>query len=216
MKKSNSILLHVGPDKTGSSAIQTLVWHQASVTRDAREQRNGRRAVLLWFTGLSGSGKSTLAHAVEQRLHQLGASTFVLDGDNVRHGLCRDLAFSEADRMENIRRVAEVAKLFLEAGIITLAAFIAPFAADRARARALFAEADFLEIYCDCPLNVCEQRDVKGLYRKARAGAITDFTGISSPYEVPDAPELVVDTRQTLEASVDVVLQLLQQCGVLA
>jgi len=185
------------------------------VQRTMREQQNGHRAVNLWFTGLSGSGKSTLAHAVEQRLHQQGCRSYVLDGDNVRHGLCGDLGFSPEDRAENLRRIGEMVRLFLDAGIITLTAFISPMARDRDHIHRLLG-ADFLEIYCRCPLEVCEQRDVKGLYRKARAGIIRNYTGISSPYEVPRSPDLVLDTaRQSLDACVEQVLQLLVLRGVL-
>lgn len=171
-----------------------VVWHQATVTRVRREAQNGHRGAIIWFTGLSGSGKSTLAHAVEETLHQKGCRTFVLDGDNVRHGLCGDLGFSEAGRIENIRRVGEMAKLFMEAGIIVLTAFISPYRADRERVRAMVKEGDFIEVYCDAPIEVCESRDVKGMYKKARAGLIGEFTGISSPYEVPENPELDVNT----------------------
>lgn len=191
------------------------VWHHATVTRARREEQNGHRGAIVWFTGLSGSGKSTLAHAVEERLHQASCITFVLDGDNVRHGLCGDLDFSDEARTENIRRVGEAAKLFVEAGVIVLAAFISPFESDRQRVRLLGNSRDFIEIYCRCPLSICEQRDVKGLYQKARAGQITHFTGISSPYEPPSAPDLVVDTSiATLDESVDVVLASLQARGV--
>lgn len=185
-----------------------VVWHHATVTRQRREQLNGHRGAILWFTGLSGAGKSTLAHAVEERLHQMGCRTFVLDGDNVRHGLCGDLGFTTEARIENIRRVGEVAKLFMEAGIIVLTAFISPYRADRDRVRSMAAPGDFLEIYCNSPVEICETRDVKGLYKKARAGQIQEFTGISSPYEVPLHPDLTVNTgsmdldacvRQTLE-----------------
>jgi len=194
-----------------------VVWHHATVTRQRRETLNGHESVLLWFTGLSGSGKSTLAHAVEERLHQDKCTTFVLDGDNVRHGLCGDLGFTELDRVENIRRVGETAKLMLEAGVITLTAFISPFRQDRERVRSLFPHHDFLEIYCRCPLEVCEERDVKGLYKKARNGEIPHFTGISSPYEEPINPELVVDTSVlTLGESVDAVLDLLLVQGIIA
>jgi len=178
----------------GKSKSSNVVWHEAAVTREKREQANGHRSAVLWFTGLSGSGKSTLAHAVEERLHVMGAKTFVIDGDNVRHGLCGDLSFSDEDRVENIRRVGELAKLFVESGTITLTSFISPFISDRARARALLAEGDFIEVFCDSPLDVCESRDVKGLYAKARAGDIPAFTGISSPYETPEDPEIVAET----------------------
>jgi adenylylsulfate kinase len=192
------------------------VWHQAVVSRVDREHQRQHKSVILWFTGLSGSGKSTLSHAVEEQLHKKGCSTFVLDGDNVRHGLCGDLGFSDADRVENIRRVGEVAKLMLEAGVITLTAFISPFKADRDTARKLMPDGDFLEIYCRCPLEVCEQRDVKGMYKKARAGQIPFFTGIGSAYEAPEQPELIVNTDQlTLEESVQAVIALLKQRGII-
>lgn len=171
-----------------------VVWHHATVTRARRETQNGHRGVILWFTGLSGAGKSTLAHAVEEELHRRGCRTFVLDGDNVRHGLCGDLGFSNEDRIENIRRVGEVAKLFMEAGVIVLTAFISPFRADRERVRGMVEHGDFIEIYCDSSLEVCESRDVKSMYKKARAGQIAEFTGISSPYEAPESPELKVNT----------------------
>lgn len=196
---------------------KNVVWHHATVTRERREELNGHKSVILWFTGLSGAGKSTLAHAVEEELHRRSCRTFVFDGDNVRHGLCADLGFAAADRVENIRRIGEMAKLFLEAGVIALTAFISPFRADRARVRSLVPHGEFLEIYCRCALDVCEQRDVKGLYKRARAGEIKDFTGISSPYEEPEAPELVVDTgSQSLEACVDRVLAMLKERGVIA
>ncbi len=190
------------------------IWHHSTINRQARETLHGHKSVVLWFTGLSGSGKSTLAHAVEDRLHQMGVSTFVLDGDNVRHGLCSDLGFTDDNRVENIRRIAEVAKLFSEAGVVTLTAFISPFIKDRIAARKLMPHGDFLEIYCQCPLEICEQRDVKGLYKKARSGEIPFFTGIDSPYEAPDKPELVVDTgHDSLQACVGQVIHLLSQRG---
>ncbi|MDZ4201167.1 MAG: adenylyl-sulfate kinase [Gallionella sp.] len=181
--------------KENPAAISdNVVWHHATVTRARREAQNGHRGGILWFTGLSGSGKSTLAHAVEERLHTMGCKTFVLDGDNVRHGLCGDLGFSSEDRVENIRRIGELAKLFMEAGVIVLTAFISPFRADRDKVRAMVQAGEFVEIFCHCPIEVCEQRDVKGLYKKARAGEIGQFTGISSPYDIPDRPELIIDT----------------------
>ncbi|WP_018953870.1 adenylyl-sulfate kinase [Thioalkalivibrio sulfidiphilus] len=201
----------------GNKKSSNVVWHHATVTRVRREELNGHRSVILWFTGLSGAGKSTLAHAVEEQLHQRRCRTFVFDGDNVRHGLCSDLGFSAEDREENIRRVGEMAKLFLEAGVISLTAFISPFRSDRERVRSLVPHGDFLEIYCRCPLEVCEARDVKGLYKRARAGEIKDFTGISSPYEEPEVPELVVDTGNLpLEESVNQVLDLLEERGIIA
>lgn len=189
-----------------------IVWQQALVSRAERNAHNGHRSVVLWLTGFSGAGKSTLAHAIERRLFERNCATFVLDGDNVRHGLCDDLGFSQQDREENIRRVGEMAKLFTEAGVIAITAFISPFIADRDRVRSIMPAGEFIEIYCRCPLEICEERDVKGLYAKARQGLIVDFTGISSPYEPPVNPEIIVDTgNDTLEACVDQVLDYLQQ-----
>jgi len=193
-----------------------IVWHEATVTRQRREQKNKHKSAVLWFTGLSGAGKSSLAHAVEEELYQLGLNTFVLDGDNVRHGLNKDLSFSDQDRKENIRRIGETAKLMLEAGVITLTAFISPFQEERALARNLMPHGDFIEIHCYCPLEICEQRDVKGLYKKARDGEIKDFTGISSPYEAPTNPELKVDTHAlSIEESVQRVISTLRERGIL-
>ncbi|WP_338431399.1 adenylyl-sulfate kinase [Synechococcus elongatus] len=198
-------------------ASRNVVWHEATITRSDRERLNGHRGVILWFTGLSGSGKSTLAHAVEAQLFERGCRTFVLDGDNVRHGLCADLGFSDRDRQENIRRIGEVAKLFTEAGVITLAAFVSPFRADRDRVRALVADGEYIEVYCQASLDVCEQRDVKGLYAKARAGQIPEFTGISSPYEAPEAAELKIDTgSRSLDDCVAQVLNYLVQQGIIS
>ncbi len=193
-----------------------VVWNESLVTRAEREALLRHRAVTLWFTGLSGSGKSTLANHVEQALVRRGALAYVLDGDNVRHGLSANLGFSAEDRSENIRRIGEVARLMNDAGAIVLTAFISPFRADRARVRERLPDGQFLEVFVDCPLAVCEQRDVKGLYRKARAGAIAEFTGISSPYEPPLAPDLRVATADTpLEACVGEVLGLLEARGVI-
>ena len=193
-----------------------IVWHEASVDRAGRADKRGHRSAILWFTGLSGSGKSTLANAVNAALFGRGLATYVLDGDNVRHGLCKDLGFSDADREENIRRIGEVAKLFLDAGVIVLTAFVSPFRADRDKARDLVEAGDFFEIFCAADLDVCESRDPKGLYAKARSGAIKEFTGISSPYEAPDTPELKIDTgAQELAQSVEVVIKALQDKGVI-
>jgi adenylylsulfate kinase len=193
-----------------------VVWHLATVTRKRRELMNGHKSVILWFTGLSNSGKSTIAHATEEQLHTLCCRTFVFDGDNVRHGLCADLGFSREDRDENIRRVGEMAKLFIEAGVVALTAFISPFRGDRHRVKNLVQEGDFLEIYCKCPLEVCEQRDVKGHYKKARAGVIKEFTGISSPYEEPVHPDLVLATDTlSVEQCVNAVIELLKQRGII-
>lgn len=194
-----------------------VVWHHATVTRARREAQNGHRGAVIWFTGLSGSGKSTLAHAVEEQLHQRGCRTFVLDGDNVRHGLCGDLGFSDKDRQENIRRIGEMAKLFMEAGVVVLTAFISPYRADRERVRGMVEHGDFIEVYCDTALEICEARDIKGLYKKARAGEITEFTGISSPYEAPTSPELTVNTGTTeLDACVQQVIDEMMRRSVVA
>ncbi len=195
---------------------KNIVWHHATVTRERRERLNGHKSVVLWFTGLSGAGKSTLAHAVEEQLHQRGCRTFVLDGDNVRHGLSSNLGFSEEDRKENIRRIGETAKLIMEAGVIAITAFISPFRADREMVRNLMPHGDFLEIYCRASLDVCESRDVKGLYKRARAGEIKNYTGISSPYEEPTSPELVVDTGiWDLQKSTSTVISLLVERGII-
>jgi adenylylsulfate kinase len=211
-KEVNSLNAALNESDVKHSA--NVVWHHATVTRTRREMHNGHKAVILWFTGLSGAGKSTLAHALEERLHQQNCSTFVLDGDNVRHGLCGDLGFTDEDRQENIRRIGEMSKLFIEAGVITLTAFISPFAADRQQVRELVPDGDFIEIYCHCPLEVCEVRDVKGLYKKARLGEIKEFTGISSPYEVPQNPELTINTAgKSVDKCVDQIVAFLQQRG---
>jgi adenylylsulfate kinase len=195
---------------------ENIVWHNATVTRARREKANKHRSRLLWFTGLSGSGKSTLAHALEEELHQRGCSTYVFDGDNVRHGLCRDLGFSVEDRTENILRIGEMAKLFVDAGVISLTAFISPIREDRDRARGLFSHGDFIEVYVKCSLETCEDRDVKGLYKKARAGEIPQFTGISSPYEPPLNPEITIDTEnRPIEDCVAEMLSILEQRGII-
>lgn len=178
---------------------------------------NGHKAVNLWFTGLSGSGKSTLAHAVEERLHTLGCRTFVFDGDNVRHGLCHDLGFSPEERAENIRRIAEMVKLFLEAGTIALTAFISPLERDRQMVRQIIGSENMLEIHCDCPLEICEQRDVKGLYKKARAGLIKNYTGISAPYEPPAHSDLRLNTgAKPVADCVEAMLDLLRKNKIIA
>ena len=201
---------------TTPPASTNVVWHHATVTRARREAKNGHRSAIIWFTGLSGSGKSTLAHAVEDCLHQRGCRSFVLDGDNVRHGLCGDLGFSVHDRQENIRRIGEMAKLFMEAGVIVLTAFISPYRADRQRVRGMVERGDFIEIYCDAPIEVCESRDVKGMYKKARAGQIAEFTGISSPYEDPEHPDLTVETgRLELDECVRQVIGEMERRGLI-
>lgn len=198
-------------------ASSNVVWHHATITRARREAQNGHRGAIIWFTGLSGSGKSTLAHAVEEVLHQRGCRTFVMDGDNVRHGLCGDLGFSVQDRQENIRRIGEVAKIFMEAGVIVLTAFISPYRADRERVRGMVAYGDFIEIYCDTPIAICEKRDVKGLYKKARTGELAEFTGISSPYQAPENHELVVSTgAASLDFCVQQVVEEIMNRGICA
>jgi bifunctional enzyme CysN/CysC len=187
-----------------------------SVDKAARAALNGQTPVVVWFTGLSGAGKSTIANALERRLLALGRRSYLLDGDNIRHGLNRDLGFTAADRVENIRRIAEVAKLMVDAGLIVLTAFISPYRAERQMARALFGEGEFLEVYVDTPLEVAETRDVKGLYRKARRGELRNFTGIDAPYEPPETPELRLDTLAgSAEDAAEQVLSLLRDRGIL-
>jgi len=192
-----------------------IVWHQGTVTRADREKINGHKAATVWLTGLSGSGKSTIAVDLEKRLWERGIRAYILDGDNIRHGLNKNLGFSPADRTENIRRIGEVAKLFTEAGVVALTAFISPYRADRDQVRAIMAAGDFVEVHVDCPVEVCEQRDVKGLYKKARAGEIKEFTGISAPYEAPEKPELTINTAgQSVEASAKQILAYLEKQGI--
>lgn len=191
---------------------KNVVWQQQTVSRKQRESLNKHRGAILWFTGLSGAGKSTISSSVEAALHERGILTMVLDGDNIRHGLCSDLGFSETDRQENIRRIGETAKLFMESGVVILTAFISPFRSDRQIARGLVNEEDFSEIYVECPLEVCEDRDIKGLYKKARNGEINNFTGISSPYEVPENASLTVNTDDlSIEECVEKVIKYCEQ-----
>ena len=193
-----------------------ITWHQSGVSPEDRAQLMGHQPALLWFTGLSGSGKSTLANGVARALHDRGVHTYVLDGDNVRHGLNKDLTFSAEDRVENIRRIGEVARLFTDAGLVTMTAFISPYRDDRAQARKIVGD-NFIEVHVDCDVDVCESRDPKGLYKKARAGEIADFTGISAPYEAPENPELRIDTSKApLEACVAAVVDYLVERGVIA
>ncbi|MFO8074363.1 MAG: adenylyl-sulfate kinase [Polyangia bacterium] len=192
-----------------------ITWHEQQITTADLAELHGHKGCTIWFTGLSGSGKSTLANATAAALHQRGVSTFVLDGDNVRHGLNKNLGFSAEDRQENIRRIGEVAKLFSSAAVINLTAFISPYRADRDQARALQPDS-FFEIFCDAKLEICENRDPKGLYKKARAGEIKGFTGIDDPYEAPEKPELVVDTGElSIEQCVERVIGVLTERGVL-
>jgi len=193
-----------------------ITWHHATVTKEDRERLTGQKGLTLWFTGLSGSGKSTLANEIQKRLFQRGYLTYVLDGDNIRHGLNKDLGFSPEDRNENIRRIGEIASLFREAGVINLTAFISPYRADRKRARDLSRDGQFIEVFCRCSLEVCEQRDPKGIYPKARAGVIPEFTGISAPYEEPENPELILETdKETVEESVQKIIGFLEERGII-
>lgn len=186
-----------------------ISWHRALVNREMREKLLGQNGILIWFTGLSGSGKSTIASELEMRLYNMGRLTYLLDGDNVRHGLNSNLGFTKEDRIENIRRIAEVCKLFVDSGIITISTFISPFKEDRDNVRKLLGK-DFVEVYVDCPIEVCESRDPKGIYKKARNGEIKDFTGVDSPYEVPDNPEIVVSTNlDTVQQCVNKILDFL-------
>jgi adenylylsulfate kinase len=194
-----------------------ITWHAPTITRGDREKLFRHKGAVLWFTGLSASGKSTAAHAAEAMLFERGCRTYVLDGDNIRHGLNKDLGFSAEDRHENIRRIGEVARLFADCGVIVMTAFISPYVKDRRMARNLNPPGDFIEIYCECPLRACEDRDPKGLYKKARAGEIKHFTGIDDPYEPPQEPELVLHTdRETVRESARKVIRHLENKGFLA
>lgn len=193
-----------------------LTWHHSTITKLDRQAQNGHGSCVLWFTGLSGSGKSTIANAVSQELFRQGISEYVLDGDNIRHGLNKDLGFSDQDRTENIRRIGEVAKLFVDSGKIVTTAFISPFKSDRELVRKRFDEGEFIEIYIDCPIEECERRDPKQLYVKARKGEIKDFTGISSPYEEPEVPELTIKSHKlSVEEAVAKIMNYLQEKNIL-
>ena len=187
-----------------------VYWHAGQVDRNDRQQRHNHNSFVLWFTGLSGSGKSTLANAVEKKLFDTNHNVVVLDGDNIRHGLCSDLGFSENDRHENIRRIGEVSKLFVETGTIVLAAFVSPYEEDRKQIRNLLADDEFFEVFCDCDLSTCEERDPKGIYKRARKGEIKNFTGISAPYESPVSPDVRINSaKQTIDEEVGMVIDLL-------
>jgi len=193
-------------------ATDNIVWHPHPVTKSQRSKQKKQRPCIIWFTGLSGSGKSTIAGAVEQKLYELGHHTYLLDGDNVRHGLNKNLGFSDDDRVENIRRIGEMAKLFADAGLIVLTAFISPFRADRRMVRELVEQNEFIEVHMNTPIETCEQRDPKGLYKKARAGEIKNFTGIDSDYELPEVAEITIDTAAlSIEDCADHVINYLQQ-----
>ncbi|MCK0471461.1 adenylyl-sulfate kinase [Alkalihalobacillus sp. APA_J-10(15)] len=203
-----------GVKKLGQN--QNIVWHDTTIKKEERQKRNGHKSCILWFTGLSGAGKSTLANALEQQLFRQGKASYILDGDNVRHGLNKGLGFSDEDRKENIRRIGEVAKLFVDAGTVVCTAFISPFKEDRDRVRELVEEGEFIEVYVRCSLEACEQRDPKGLYKKARAGEIPSFTGISSPYEEPESPELIIDSDQlSVEESIETIITYLKENEIL-
>jgi len=207
------MLMKISPDSPKS---QNITWHHAFITKDDRERLLGQKGVTLWFTGLPQSGKSTLATELEKALFERGRITYILDGDNIRHGLNKNLGFSPEDREENIRRIGEVANLFSQAGIINMTAFISPYRADRQKARDLAQDGEFVEIFCKCSLDVCEQRDSKGHYKKARAGEIPEFTGISAPYEEPENPELIIDTDQLpIEEGVKQILSYLEKKGII-
>jgi adenylylsulfate kinase len=198
----------------GSS--KNITWHQSAVNKEDRYLLNGHKSCVLWFTGLSGSGKSTLANAVDMVLFQQDIKSYVLDGDNIRHGLNSDLSFGTEDRKENIRRIGEVAKLFVDSGLIVSSAFISPFLEDRELVRKMFHPGEYIEIFLKCPINVCEDRDPKGLYKKARKGEISNFTGISSPYEVPIEPEIIIESdKMTLDQSVDKIITYLKEKKIL-
>ena len=195
-----------------SERNNNVTWYNGYVTRQDREKTHGHKGAVLWFTGLSASGKSTIAHLVEKQLHKRGCSTYVMDGDNVRHGLCSDLSFRPEDRAENIRRIGEMVKLFVDAGIIVLTAFISPYRKDRRKVRSLLSYGQFMEIHVDCPPEVCAKRDKKGIYQKAKAGIIKNFTGISAPYETPENPELVIHShKEDLETAVTKVVELIEE-----
>ncbi|MDP1420419.1 adenylyl-sulfate kinase [Peribacillus simplex] len=189
------------------SKSTNVTWHETSLTKELRRKQNGHESTVLWFTGLSGSGKSTIANAVAKELYNRNIRSYVLDGDNIRHGLNKDLGFSEEDRTENIRRIGEVSKLFVDSGQFVLTAFISPFRADRQIVRDLLEEGEFIEVYIKCPIEECEVRDPKGLYDKARKGIIKDFTGIDSPYEEPEQPEIILESDQySIEECVEQVI----------
>ena len=193
---------------------EDIIWHQQNITKQKRESLLNQKPCILWFTGLSGSGKSTVANAVEVELFRRGIKTYLLDGDNVRHGLNKDLGFSETDRIENIRRIGEVSKLFVDSGLIVLTAFISPFKSDRQIAKSLVKYDEFIEVFVNTPIDVCESRDPKGLYEKARSGAIKNFTGIDSPYEAPEEPQIEIKTNEnTIQQCADIVVNYLVKYG---
>jgi adenylylsulfate kinase len=193
-----------------------ITWHEGQVTKKDRERLGGHKGVVVWFTGLSGSGKSTLAREIERRLHERGCRSYVLDGDNIRHGLNKNLGFSPEDREENIRRIGEVARLFADAGLVAMTAFISPYVKDRGAARALNGEGEFIEVYCRCSIEECEKRDTKGLYKKARAGQLKEFTGVDAPYEEPPRPELLIDTdKEPIDGAAAKIMSYLEEMNII-
>ncbi len=211
IKPNKQIRIVSNKIKVGDLVNKNIVWHNTNVDREDRERLIKQKGIVLWFTGLSGSGKSTIASALEKKLYDMGMLTYLLDGDNIRHGLNKDLGFTEADRIENIRRISEVVKLFVDAGIITIVTFISPFIEEREKVRKLLGK-DFIEVFIDCPIEVCEKRDPKGIYEKARKGEIKNFTGIDSPYEKPLNPEITVVTNEySVEASVVKIIEYLKE-----
>ncbi len=193
-----------------NNPMNNVFWHQSAIKKEDREKQNGHRSIMIWFTGLSGSGKSTIANALQHKLFEKNISVYLLDGDNLRHGINKNLSFSAEDRQENIRRTAEIGKLFVDAGTVVLAALISPFEKERLNARAIFKQGEFIEVYIKCPIEECENRDPKGLYKKARKGEITHFTGIDQPYEEPKNPEIVIDTNKlSIDQSVEILISYL-------
>lgn len=186
---------------------QNIIWHNSSINKEDRQRLHGHKSLMIWFTGLSGSGKSTIANALQHELFTRGISVYLLDGDNLRHGINSDLSFTPTDRMENIRRTAETGKLFVDAGVVVIAALISPYELERIKARSILQPDEFIEVYVKCPLEICEQRDPKGLYKKARNGEIKQFTGIDQPYEEPKNPEIIIDTStQSLDEAVEILI----------
>ncbi|MBW1675587.1 MAG: adenylyl-sulfate kinase [Deltaproteobacteria bacterium] len=196
-----------------TSKNSNITWFDGYVSRKDRERLHGHKGGLIWFTGLSASGKSTIAHLVEKELHRRGCSTYVFDGDNVRHGLCSDLTFRREDRIENVRRIGEMVKLFVDAGMIVLTAFISPYRQDRQKVRSLLEDGQFLEVYVECPSEVCATRDQKGIYARAKAGVIKEFTGISAPYEAPENPDIVIHSyKEDASQAAERVIELIEKC----
>lgn len=202
-------------NKLGQTVVKNITWHVSHITKQQRAKIKHQKPCILWFTGLSGSGKSTIANALEEQLYTLGYHTFLLDGDNIRHGLCSDLSFDKQSRIENIRRIGEVTKLFVDSGLIVLASFISPYQKDRDWIRSLVEPQEFIEIFINTPLEVCEKRDVKGLYKKARKGEIKHFTGLDAPYEQPKNPDIIIDGTKALNTIIDTIMVFLMETALL-